>query len=108
MPIVNQIQGIPIFDSLAAQGALTSNGTAKVFPTQVAGVVRVRANKGNTNPVYIGRNSGTVIYGGADNTSVGYQLAPGDSEYFFVKNLQSLYLISQTSGDGVTYIVYQI
>lgn len=106
--IKNQIQGMPIFDGIFTQGELTSPGTVVQFPTGEAGIVHVKASSDNTNPVYIGGVSGTTAANGTTDTTTGLELAPGDFAYFFVKQLSDLFLISVTSGDGVTYVVYEL
>lgn len=106
--ISNLLQGMPVFDGIFVQGELTSPGTAVQFPTEQAGIVKIKASADNTGSVYIGGVSGTTVANGTTDTTTGFELAPGDTDYFFVKQLSDLFLIAATSGDGVTYIVYQL
>lgn len=106
--ITNMIQGFPIFDGIARQGELISPGTVVQFPAVQAGIVLVKALAGNTTPVYIGGVLGTTLPNGTTDTTTGIELDLGESEYFFVKQLSDLFLIAETSGDGVTYIAYEL
>lgn len=104
--MLKQQQSFPVFDGIESHGEITSNGTATVFPSVAGGLVRIKAQSDNSDSVFIGTSTVTTMNGTTDTTT-GYELAPGDAEWFFVTPLSSLYLISITSGDGVTYLVYR-
>ncbi|NIR31662.1 MAG: hypothetical protein GWN84_20590 [Gammaproteobacteria bacterium] len=63
--------------------------------TIVKSGVRIKARKGNTGTVYIGDSN-------VDSTN-GYPLEPGESEFVEIEDLQSIYIDADNNSDGVRY-----
>jgi len=79
-------------------GQQTSTGTAVAIAASQAlavGVI-IQAKSTNTSSVYVGPSGVT--------TSTGFELQPGQATSTAVNNLNAVYVISITSGDGICYI----
>ena len=94
-PVLISSQTLP---SAPIAGQTTSTGTAVALASSTAltqGVI-IQALATNVGNVYLGPSSVT--------TSTGFQLQPGQATSVAVNNLNVVYLIAATSGDGVCYI----
>lgn len=89
----------PGLPALPLSGQTTSTGTAVAISTSslplLNGVI-VQALAGNSGNVYVGATGVT--------TSNGFQLQPGQATSLAVNNLNVVYVIAATSGDGVCYL----
>ena len=87
-------------------GEIQGSATAAVLPT-LAGLKYVvfRALSSNAGNVYLGKSTVTVPDGTSDVTS-GFELAAGDSEGFYIGNLNELYRICDNAGDDLVYLAY--
>lgn len=95
-PIAPTGPGLP---ALPLSGQTTSTGTAVAISTSslplLNGVI-VQALAGNSGNVYVGATGVT--------TSNGFQLQPGQATSLAVNNLNVVFVIAATSGDGVCYL----
>ena len=79
------------------QNAVSSAGTAEVLGTSFdIRSVTIRANSGNTGNIYIG---GVNV-----DSSNGYILDSGESIVADVDNIDDVYIDSDTSSEGVSYV----
>lgn len=88
--------------ALSGQKAVTAHGTAVALGTQaINGPLMVKALLANTNNVYVGND------GAGDVTSAnGMQLDAGEVIIFsYVGNLSSIYIDSDTDGEGVSWLM---
>jgi cytoskeletal protein RodZ len=75
---------------------VTTAGTAEALvatATAYAGVY-IKAKRTNTGLIYVGDSA-------VDNT--GFQLAPGEREFFPVADLSTVYIDSAVNGEGVSF-----
>ena len=74
------------------------------LPDVPCSMVKIKAKGVNTGRVYIGGASVTVPDGNTDITT-GWELAAGvDTDWIGIENLNKLYSICNTGGDGLIYI----
>jgi len=74
------------------------------LPDVPCSMVKIKAKGANTGRVYIGGSAVSVPNG---NTSItaGWELAAGvDSDWIYIDNLNKLYSICNTGGDGLVYM----
>jgi hypothetical protein len=79
------------------QKTVTSHGTAEALGSSQAILsgVRVKALSTNTGNVYVGNSS--------VDSSNGFVLAAGESDFWAVANIATLYIDSDVDGEGVCY-----
>ncbi len=95
IPVTSSAASLP---SAPVFGHATSSGTATVLGSSASllnGVI-IQALATNAGNVYVGSSAVT--------TSTGFQLQPGQATSVAVNNLNVMYVIAATSGDGVCYI----
>jgi len=85
-------------------GEIAGSLSIEQLPDIPCVMVKIKAKAGNSGKVYIGGSSVTVVDGTTDTTT-GYQLAASaDTDWLYVGNLNQLYAICDTGGDGLVYI----
>lgn len=96
-----------IYGKPDATGALSGSASAAQLPdVAVAGVVRLKAQQGNSGNIYIGLTSGvTKPTDSTNDTTTGYELDAGQEVEMVVDNLNELWLICDNAGDDLTYLI---
>lgn len=102
---------LPFKVTLSAQiahGELAGVATATQLP-DVAGLtyVRIKAGSTNTGTVWIGSSNAVTAGAGTTTTTAGFPLTAGQSETFFVDNLNLLWRICTGTGDECSYFAYK-
>ncbi len=96
---ITQVSNFPTTTSASPfTGQMVSTGTAMPIAASqplINGVI-VQALSTNSSSVYIG-SAGV-------SSSTGFELQPGQATSMAVSNLNSVYVISVTSGDGICYV----
>jgi hypothetical protein len=95
---VTQVSSLPTPPAAPFSGQKTSTGSAVAIATSQAFVngVIVQALSTNAASVYVGPSGIT--------TSTGFELQPGQATSMAVNNLNAVFVIASSSGDGVCYI----
>lgn len=94
--------GQPTSTILTGQAKIASGGTAVQLGTSntLQNGVTVKADKSNTDPVYVGTLGVNDTGSGTGN---GFALYPGDSLSLAVTNISALYINGANAGDFVYY-----
>lgn len=100
-------EGAPNWNVIV-NGQYKSTDTAvHAGPNVAAQFFRIQALSGNVGSIYLGGVAGTTVSSGATDTTTGAELTPGQSDNFYVGNLNLLNVICPNSGDGFTYLGYR-
>ena len=96
-----------IYGKPDSTGALSGSATAAQLPdVEVAGVVRLKAQQGNSGNVYIGLTNGvTKPTDQTDDGTTGYELDAGQEIELVVDNLNELWIICDNAGDDLTFLI---
>ena len=85
-------------------GEIAGSLSVRQLPDIPCSMVKIKAKGANTGRVYIGGASVTVPNGNT-NVTTGFELAAGaDTDWMGLENLNKLYSICNTGGDGLIYI----
>jgi len=96
----------PLSLTLVGRGEVQGNAAATVLPTLTCRIVEIKAVWSNAGNVYIG-GSGVTKPDGTTDTTTGWELAPGEAEWFVVTaDMNELYRICDNAGDDVVYRAY--
>ena len=85
-------------EKVSGQITITTAGTAVRGP-DMPGAVYVRALAANTGAIYIGNDGANDV-----TSSNGYELSPGDTLPFMVRNLEDYWFDAATSGNKACWI----
>lgn len=100
----------PVFTALSSAAIATGEVGGATSATQMPDVgciyAVLKAGSTNTGTVWVGVSTVTAGDGTTDLTS-GFPLTSGQSEPFYVNNLNLLYFICSGTGDEISYIVYK-
>lgn len=98
-------QGLILSSKSPSTGEINVTGTATQLPDVPCQYGLIKAAAANTGIIYIG-GSGVTIANGSTDTTSGYPLSAGESMTVPVSNLNVLYDIASTAGDGLSYICF--
>lgn len=87
-------------------GEVAGATSAAQLPDVDCFFVVIKAHSGNAGNVHIGSSSSVTVADGSTDTTTGFVLAAGESEQFYVNNLNLLYYICDNAGDDFTYFAY--
>lgn len=84
-------------------GAVSGSITPKRLPDIPCEAAKIKAARSNATNVYVGRQNVRLI-GTVDHRAAGFELDAGEeTPWYFVANLEELYIICDAVGDDITY-----
>ena len=84
-------------------GAVAGSTTAKRLPDIPCEAAKIKAARSNLTNVYVGGQNVRIV-GTVDQRAVGFELDAGEeTPWYFVANLEELYIICDAAGDDITY-----
>lgn len=110
MPVTSASGGQPLGSGLTTSGYTIQNVIIKLPEIRTSGIPNysfVRLSGDITPYVYIGGFSGDAPYCGSGfiTSGKGLLIAPGDVQRFSVTSLDKIYVVAESSGNMISYIV---